>query len=81
MLENQGFRCGVSSIIGRAHSRSNQYSLPRIPINSWDTPELLKAKLRGAYDWVHVPQLAKRFIFHNVSLMELNAHVDSSDAG
>jgi hypothetical protein len=81
MLENEGFRCGVSSIIGRAHQRSNHFFLPRIPINSWDTTELLRAKLRGAYDWMHLPQLAKRFIFHNISLMELYARMNSSDAG
>jgi hypothetical protein len=80
-LENQGFKNAVSSIIGRAHRRSNRFSLPRIPINSWDMPELLKAKLLGAYDWMHVPQLVKKFIFHNVTLMERDARIDSSDAG
>jgi peptidoglycan/xylan/chitin deacetylase (PgdA/CDA1 family) len=80
-LENQGFKNGVSSIIGRAHRHSNRFSLPRIPINTWDTPELLKAKLLGGYDWMHVPQLAKKFIFHNVTVMERDARVDSSDVG
>jgi peptidoglycan/xylan/chitin deacetylase (PgdA/CDA1 family) len=80
-LENQGFKHCVSGIIGRAHCRSNRFSLPRLPINSWDTPELLKAKLHGGYDWMHVPQLAKKFIFHNITLMERDASVDSTDAG
>jgi peptidoglycan/xylan/chitin deacetylase (PgdA/CDA1 family) len=80
-LENQGFKNGVSSIIGRARRSSNRFCLPRIPINSWDTAELLEAKLLGGYDWMHVPQLVKKFIFHNVTLMENDARVDSRDAG
>lgn len=80
-LENQGFKSGVSSIIGRAHSRSKRFSLPRVPVNSWDTPELLKAKLLGGYDWMHVPQLLKKFIYHNVTLMKSEPYVDSRGAG
>ena len=80
-LENQGFKDGVSSIIGRATRDSNRLSLPRLPVNSWDTPELLQAKLLGGYDWMHVPQLLKKFIFHNVTLMESEARVDSKGAG
>ena len=80
-LENQGFKDGVSSIIGRATRDSNRFSLPRLPINSWDTSELLQAKLLGGYDWMHVPQLLKKFIFHNVTLMESEARVDSRGAG
>jgi peptidoglycan/xylan/chitin deacetylase (PgdA/CDA1 family) len=80
-LENQGFTNGVSSIIGRARRRSNRFSLPRIPINSWDAPELLRAKLLGGYDWMHVPQLLKKFIFHNLTLIENAARVDSRGAG
>lgn len=80
-LENQGFKNGVSSIIGRAQRRSNPFSLPRVPINSWDTPELLKAKLVGGYDWMHAPQLLKKFVYHNVTLMKSEPHVDSRGAG
>jgi peptidoglycan/xylan/chitin deacetylase (PgdA/CDA1 family) len=80
-LENQGFKYGVSSIIGRAHRDSNRFSLPRIPINSWDTPELLQAKLVGGYDWMHIPQLVKKFILHNVTLMENDSRLDPKDAG
>ncbi len=81
VLENQGFMNGVSSIIGRAHRRSNRFSLPRFPVNSWDTPELLKAKLLGGYDWMHVPLLMKKFILHNVTLMASEARVNSGGTG
>jgi hypothetical protein len=80
-LQNQGFRNGVSNIIGRAHRDSHPYFLPRLGMNSWDTPAVLKAKLLGGYDWMHVPQLARKFIFHNVTLMERYARLGSTDAG
>jgi len=70
ILENQGFKNGVSAIIGRAHRNSNQYFLPRMPLNSWDTPKLLEAKLMGAYDWMHVPQWIHKFVNHNITLMQ-----------
>jgi len=68
-LENQGFKNGVSSIIGRANRNSNPYFLPRMPINSWDDIELLRAKVEGGYDWLHWPQWFYKFANHNVSLM------------
>jgi len=80
-LENQGFKNGVSSIIGRVHKASNRFSLPRVPVNSWDTPDLLNAKLLGGYDWMHVPQLLKKIIYHNVTLMKSEAQLNSRDAG
>jgi peptidoglycan/xylan/chitin deacetylase (PgdA/CDA1 family) len=80
-LENQGFKNGVSSIIGRVGPDSKRFSLPRLPVNSWDTSELLQAKLLGGYDWMHVPQLLKKSVLHNVTLMESEAHVDSRGAG
>jgi hypothetical protein len=72
-LENQGFKNGVSNVIGRAHQGSNLYFLPRLGLNSWDTPELLKAKLLGGYDWMHWPQLVKKRILHNATLMQPGA--------
>lgn len=70
VLRNQGFERGVCSMIGRASSKCNPLFLPRIPINRWDDEELFRAKIEGAYDWVHVPQLAKKVFFHNVTLMQ-----------
>ena len=80
-LENQGFKYGVSSIIGRAHRGTHQFALPRVPVNSWDTPELLQAKVMGGYDWVHVPQLLKKFICHNGTLMKSEGQLKSRDVG
>ena len=70
ILENHGFENGVSTIIGRASANSNRFYLPRLPINSWDDPPLLRAKLSGGYDWLHGPQWFNKFVHHNISLME-----------
>lgn len=69
-LQNQGFRNGVSNIIGRAHRESNPYFLPRLGVNSWDHAELLEAKVQGGYDWMHWPQLVKKRVLHNATLMQ-----------
>ena len=69
-LENHGFQIGVSTAIGRATQQSNRLFLPRLPINSWDDTELLCAKLEGAYDWMHVPQLLHKRVHHNVTMMQ-----------
>jgi peptidoglycan/xylan/chitin deacetylase (PgdA/CDA1 family) len=69
-LENLGFRSGVTSIIGRARPDNNPFCLPRMPINSWDMPDLLQAKLRGGYDWMHVPQRLHRLVNHTATIMQ-----------
>jgi hypothetical protein len=69
-LENHGFKNGVSNIIGRAHRDSNPFFLPRLGVNSWDHTELLKAKLEGGYDWMHIPQWLHKLVHHNVTMMQ-----------
>ena len=69
-LENHGFEQGVSTIIGRATRTSNRYFLPRLPVNSWDDIPLFRAKIEGGYNWMHWPQLWKKFIFHTGSVMQ-----------
>jgi hypothetical protein len=70
ILENHGFDNAVSTILGRAHFSKNRYYLPRLPVNSWDDPKLLRAKLEGGYDWLHWPQWMNKFMHHNMSLMQ-----------
>ena len=70
LLNNLGFEFGVSTILGRACQTSNKYFLPRLPVNNWDDTLLLRAKVEGGYDWLHWPQLLKKFMFHNATLME-----------
>jgi peptidoglycan/xylan/chitin deacetylase (PgdA/CDA1 family) len=71
-LENHGFKHGVCNIIGRADRDSNPYFLPRLGVNSYDRPELLKAKLLGGYDWMHIPQWVHKLLHHNVTMMQGN---------
>jgi peptidoglycan/xylan/chitin deacetylase (PgdA/CDA1 family) len=75
LLENLGFENGVSAIIGRAQLRRNRFFLPRLPVNSWDDPRLLRAKLEGGYDWLHWPQWLHKFAYHNVSLMQRSSSI------
>lgn len=70
LLENFGFEYGVSNILGRACCKNDKLFLPRLPINNWDDEPLLRAKLEGGYDWLHWPQLLKRSIWHNATLMQ-----------
>ncbi len=56
-LRKHGYENGVSTIIGTAARGSDPFALPRLPVNSFDDPRLFLAKLAGAYDWLHVPQL------------------------
>ncbi len=77
-LENEGFKNGVSNIIGRVHRMSNPFFLPRLPINSWDTPKMLKAKLTGGYDWMHLLQWCHKLVNHNVTMMQATGKQPSS---
>jgi peptidoglycan/xylan/chitin deacetylase (PgdA/CDA1 family) len=70
ILENLGFETGVTTIIGRATRHSNRFYLPRLPVNTWDDPALLRAKLEGGYDWLHIPQWLNKVVHHNVTLMQ-----------
>ncbi len=79
VLENQGFENGVSTIIGRASKHSNQYYLPRLPVNSWDDPSLLRAKLEGGYDWLHWPQWLFKYAHHHKSAMQRASLVGSEN--
>ncbi len=59
-LQACGYEVGVSTILGSAHPSDERYFLPRLPINSFDDPALFRAKLAGAYDWLHVPQYMRK---------------------
>jgi peptidoglycan/xylan/chitin deacetylase (PgdA/CDA1 family) len=70
LMGNLGYEAGVSTILGRASRKNSKFFLPRLPVNSWDDPQLLRAKLEGGYDWLHGPQLIKKSIFHNMTTMQ-----------
>jgi peptidoglycan/xylan/chitin deacetylase (PgdA/CDA1 family) len=55
-LRNCGYENGVSTMIGTATSENDPFFLPRLPINCYDDLRFFRAKLEGAYDWLHAPQ-------------------------
>ena len=51
-----GYANGVTTILGTARPTSHRFFLPRLPISSFDDLRFFRAKLEGAYDWLHAPQ-------------------------
>src|SRR5215472_1623044 len=70
VLCNCGYNHAVSTILGRASAKSNRFRLPRLPVNSLDDQAFLLAKLEGGYDWLHWPQLLKKMVLHNSSILQ-----------
>jgi peptidoglycan/xylan/chitin deacetylase (PgdA/CDA1 family) len=60
ILDRCGYRFGVTTVIGRVGEGDNPLALKRLPVNEYDDADLFKAKLEGAYDWVHVPQYLRK---------------------
>ena len=63
VLDRCGYQFGVTTVIGRVNNGDNLLALKRVPVNEYDDPALFKAKLEGAYDWVHVPQYLRKKCF------------------
>lgn len=55
LVEN-GYRCCLTTEVGRARPGDNVYRLKRLPMNSEDDVNLFRAKLEGGYDWLALPQ-------------------------
>ena len=60
ILEQEEYAHGVSTIIGTASRGDDMYFLKRLPVNSCDNRALLRAKLAGAYDWLHSVQFVSK---------------------
>jgi peptidoglycan/xylan/chitin deacetylase (PgdA/CDA1 family) len=56
LLQEQGYRHCVTTMIGRVQFGDDLFSLKRLPVNNCDDKPLLLAKLGGAYDWLAYPQ-------------------------
>ncbi|HUN60365.1 MAG TPA: polysaccharide deacetylase family protein [Candidatus Sulfotelmatobacter sp.] len=70
ILCNLGYEHGVTTILGRANRKTNRFFLPRLPVNSLDDPSFFRAKLEGGYDWLHWPQLLKKYLFHHAAIFQ-----------
>jgi peptidoglycan/xylan/chitin deacetylase (PgdA/CDA1 family) len=60
LLQAAGYRSAVTTMIGRVCEQDDALCLKRLPVNSCDDSELLRAKLEGFYDWMAVPQSAAK---------------------
>jgi peptidoglycan/xylan/chitin deacetylase (PgdA/CDA1 family) len=58
LLREQGYFGGVTTVIGLSRSSDNPLFRRRLPVNNLDDTRFLRAKLDGAYDWLHLGQLA-----------------------
>ncbi len=57
ILDSLGYTRGVTTIVGTTRQYGDPFFLPRLPINTFDDERLFRAKLDGAYDWLHIPQV------------------------
>lgn len=58
IMVQAGYQYATGTRIGTFKPGDDPYFIKRIPMNSCDDLQLLRAKLAGAYDWLHYPQLA-----------------------
>ena len=56
LLDECGYRGGVTTAIGRCGPNDDRHFLPRLPVNDCDDGPLLRAKLSGHYDWLRTGQ-------------------------
>jgi peptidoglycan/xylan/chitin deacetylase (PgdA/CDA1 family) len=60
VLEEVGYRYGVTTVLGTVRNGDDPFFLPRLPVNDADDTQLFRAKLDGAYDWLHAPQYVSK---------------------
>jgi peptidoglycan/xylan/chitin deacetylase (PgdA/CDA1 family) len=58
----RGYENGVTTIIGTANPSCDRLFMPRLPVNQWDDISFFKAKLDGAYDWLHRAQYLSKLL-------------------
>lgn len=61
ILTRSGYHNGVSTIVGTMRDKADKFFIKRIPVNSDDDEQLFKAKLEGAYNWIHIPQVVAKY--------------------
>jgi peptidoglycan/xylan/chitin deacetylase (PgdA/CDA1 family) len=60
LLRSSGYSTAVTTIIGHVGVQDDALCLKRLPVNSCDDSELLRAKLHGFYNWMAGPQSAAK---------------------
>jgi peptidoglycan/xylan/chitin deacetylase (PgdA/CDA1 family) len=67
LLQEKNYRNSVTTLIGTVERDSDQFMLPRLPVNTFDDERLFQAKLDGGYDWLRTPQYALKSLKHMFS--------------
>lgn len=62
LLEQSGYEQSVSTRIGCVTRQTDRYLMPRIPVNTHDDLRLFGAKVSGAYDWLRLAQIARKYV-------------------
>jgi peptidoglycan/xylan/chitin deacetylase (PgdA/CDA1 family) len=62
ILVKCGYDNGVTTVLGTASRGCDRYFLPRLPVNNWDDARFFRAKLDGAYDWLHGVQYLSKLM-------------------
>lgn len=60
IMDECGYRGGVTTAIGRSRRDDDRRFLPRLPMNDCDDAPLLRAKLAGHYDWLRAGQRMRK---------------------
>jgi len=81
LLRAEGYRNGVTTILGTSGPQYDPFFLPRLPVNSFDDIRLFQAKLEGAYDWLHVAQLLSKRIRHAVTRSPARKYLSCRSTG
>lgn len=66
MLQAAGYDSAVTTRVGRVWRTTNRFVLCRLPVNDADDPNLLGAKLSGAYDWMGTVQWIVRWLKYHM---------------
>jgi peptidoglycan/xylan/chitin deacetylase (PgdA/CDA1 family) len=66
LLQGEGYRHCLTTMIGRVRAGDDTFSLKRLPVNHCDDKSLLLAKVNGAYDWFAYPQSWFKTIRHQL---------------
>lgn len=80
LLARTGYRCNLTTCIGRVRPQDDRFSLRRLPVNSFDDYRLFAAKLAGHYDWLATPQSMVKRIKHAVRPMRKPTAVRGPDS-
>ena len=56
MLDETGYRAGVTTVVGRVEKSDSRMFMKRLPVNSHDDTPFFRSKLEGGYDWLRPVQ-------------------------